>query len=97
MEREVHAILGPIGVKETLSRLIANDLRVVEDKSWGGRGDGSEGIMAAAPPREIREEKKRGCWGRQRRRAEEEDGGVKGNADMGLTAFLLKFGEGLGE
>ena len=95
MEREIHAILGPLGVKETLSRLIANDLRAVEDKSWGGQVDDSEGIMAA-PARGIQEEKRRGCLGRRRREAEEENGGIKGNADMGLTAFLLKFGEGLG-
>ncbi|CAD6570990.1 MAG: hypothetical protein TREMPRED_000087 [Tremellales sp. Tagirdzhanova-0007] len=96
MEREIHAILGPLGVKETLSRLIANDLRAVEDKSWGGQVDDSEGIMAA-PARGIQEEKRRGCLGRRRREAEEENGGIKGNADMGLTAFLLKFGEGLEE
>jgi hypothetical protein len=40
MEREVHSILGPIGVKEGLSRLIANDLRTVEEGAGGRSGKG---------------------------------------------------------
>jgi VIT1/CCC1 family predicted Fe2+/Mn2+ transporter len=54
MEREVHAILGPLGVKEALSRLVAEDL--VE----AGESE-------------------------------------KNDPNVGLTAFLLKFGEGMEE
>lgn len=96
MEREVHSILGPLGVKETLSRLVAEDLRKVEDSTRGERGGGTEGIMTAQPTRAGGEEKKTGWFKWGKRKTEEEDGGVKGNEEMGMTAFLLKFGEGLG-
>ena len=68
----------------------------MEDTSWGERVDSNEGVVNATPRRGSGEEKKRG-WRVWRKKVEEEDGGVKGNAGMGLTAFLLKFGEGLGE
>ena len=95
MEREVHSILGPLGVKESLSRLVAEDLRGVEEDTWGRRTTASEGVeaMQTMTPRK---EKKRWRWGRAKGEAEE--GGVPaGRENMGLTAFLLKFGEGLGE
>ncbi|OCF43187.1 membrane fraction protein [Kwoniella heveanensis CBS 569] len=93
MEREVHSILGPLGVKEPLSRLIAEDLRQVEDDLYGP-GEGTSGDSL----------KKKGGWGsmllgwKKDRAEEEEDGGEKEiTEDMGLTAFLLKFGEGMEE
>lgn len=67
MEREVHAILGPLGVKETLSRLVAEDLREVED-------DACLAIESA-----------------------EANGSKTEDPNVGLTAFLLKFGEGMEE
>lgn len=67
MEREVHAILGPLGVKETLSRLVAEDLREVED-------DACLAIESA-----------------------EANGSKQEDPNVGLTAFLLKFGEGMEE
>jgi hypothetical protein len=107
MEREVHAILGPMGVKEALSRLVAEDLRIVEEDVWGDRvveGDGTEGVMGAATsglkPKVEKGEKKKSWgvwnWGKGSGDVVEEDGGAKGNEEMGMTAFLLKFGEGLG-
>lgn len=66
MEREVHAILGPLGIKETLSRLVAEDLREVED-------DACLAIEAS------------------------EATGKYEDPNIGLTAFLLKFGEGMEE
>lgn len=70
MEREVHAILGPLGVKETLSRLVAEDLREVEDDAClaieAGESNGSSNGKGQDP-------------------------------NIGLTAFLLKFGEGMEE
>jgi len=40
MEREVHAVLGPIGVDESVSRAVAANLRRVEDTA---NGDAEEG------------------------------------------------------
>lgn len=72
MEREVHAVLGPVGVDEKTSRAVAKCLREVEDTMRPEEdcsqvnGDVETGVMAR--------------WSK----------------DVGLTAFLLKFGEGLG-
>jgi hypothetical protein len=86
MEREVHSILGPIGVKEGLSRLIANDLRTVEEDSLENASKQS-GNSAS-------------WWKIWKKdggiRLEEEGGSPAGDGEMGLTAFLLKFGEGMG-
>ena len=50
MEREVHVILGPIGVNEKLSRAMADNLRNVEIEgngvgANGGNGDVEEGVI----------------------------------------------------
>ncbi|TXT07211.1 hypothetical protein VHUM_03381 [Vanrija humicola] len=74
MEREVHAILGPLGVKEALSRLVADDLREVEDETCG-----DQGIYTAADIEASAD------------KLDEAD------SNVGLTAFLLKFGEGMEE
>jgi len=71
MEREVHAVLGPVGVEEKLSRQVAESLRKVEVDSGGMGG------VAGTPT--------------------EEDGALRWSKEVGLTAFLLKFGEGLEE
>lgn len=85
MEREVHSILGPIGVKEGLSRLIANDLRTVEEDALANARPSS----SSASWWKI--------WKKDRGiRLEEEGGTPAGDGEMGLTAFLLKFGEGMG-
>lgn len=70
MEREVHAVLGPIGVDEKLSRAVAKNLRDIEVEGSrmdanGGSGDIEEGAV------------------------------LRWSKDIGLTPFLLKFGEGL--
>lgn len=111
MEREVHSILGPLGVKETLSRLVAEDLRVVEDQLYiGGAanyGTATEGVMRArenSGSSNGKKEKKSWFGWKKGNSAQEaegllEQGGedAKGDEDMGMTAFLLKFGEGMGE
>ncbi|ORY26178.1 VIT family-domain-containing protein [Naematelia encephala] len=98
MDREVHSILGPLGVKEPLSRLVAEHLREVEDDAWGQRTEGTEGIMSAAQRRGSDGKKKHWLsWNQQKDADGLENGGTKGNEEMGLTAFLLKFGEGLEE
>ena len=71
MEREVHAVLGPVGVDEKTSRLVAKCLRDVEMSS-GGEGSSHGGES-------------------------DEEGGLKWSDSVGLSAFLLKFGEGLDE
>ena len=81
MEREVHNILGPIGVDEKTSRQVACALRDVEFSPEGDgpsavsrRGASDETVVAEEGGEQLR-------WAR----------------NVGLTAFILKFGEGLGE
>ncbi|KAL4248622.1 CCC1 family protein [Abortiporus biennis] len=71
MEREVHAVLGPVGVDEKTSRTVAKCLRDVEMDT---AGEGSRRNSTSA-----------------------EDGGLKWSDTVGLSAFLLKFSEGLEE
>ena len=106
MEREVHSILGPLGVKESLSRLVAEDLRSVEEDVWGDRADdgsaplgtGTEGVVLVGAPRSNSPRTEKRGWWKWGNAGREEDGGMRDGGDgMGLTAFLLKFGEGLGE
>ncbi|KAG9027451.1 hypothetical protein FRB95_007751 [Tulasnella sp. JGI-2019a] len=75
MEREVHAVLGPLGVEEKLSVSLAGCLRKVEDEMIGSPPNGVVGGGGGL----------------------ESAGGLKWSADVGLTAFLLKFSEGLEE
>ena len=96
MEREVHSILGPLGVNEALSRLVAEDLRRVEDDVWGDRAVGTEGVEGVVSASSIPNKDSNKSWFGKKNN-EEEDGGQSPSEDMGLTAFLLKFGEGLGE
>ena len=71
MEREVHAVLGPAGVEEKLSRQVAQCLRKVEVDSNG----------VGAPTGQS---------------TNDNESGLRWSKEVGLTAFLLKFGEGLG-
>lgn len=89
MEREVHAVLGPVGVDEKLSRQVADSLMALED----------EHSIAAArdAPHTMNEHRSwLGSWSRKGRKSDHESG-LRWSKDVGLTAFLLKFGEGLGE
>lgn len=90
MEREVHSILGPIGVKEGLSRLVANNLRTVEEEALENASRTSSNNSGKSWWK---------LWKREGGiRLEEEGGSPGGDAgEMGLTAFLLKFGEGMGQ
>ena len=74
MEREVHEILGPLGVKEALSRLVAEDLLAVENDSCPPAAEGVE-VVRDVETGEVK----------------------KADPTVGLTAFLLKFGEGMEE
>ncbi|KAG8713924.1 hypothetical protein FRC11_010506 [Ceratobasidium sp. 423] len=91
MEREVHAVLGPVGVSEQTSRALATELRQVE-------------VEVSAPTTTDGTIAKRqswmslGTWGRKSTPpVEEESQLLRWEEDVGLTAFLLKFGEGMEE
>ncbi|KAA1471998.1 DUF125-domain-containing protein [Dentipellis sp. KUC8613] len=77
MEREVHEVLGAVGVDQKVSREVAHCLREVEigeDIVHGQIGSSSSSTAAS-----------------------DEEAGLRWSGDVGLTAFLLKFGEGLEE
>jgi len=77
MEREVHAVLGPVGVDEKLSTQVAQCLRKLEVDARGS-GEWSPGGSTTRLP-------------------DTEEGSLKWSDDVGLTPFLLKFGEQLEE
>ncbi|EGO01184.1 hypothetical protein SERLA73DRAFT_134452 [Serpula lacrymans var. lacrymans S7.3] len=71
MEREVYAVLGPVGVDEETSRAVTKCLRSVEvDNSIDGN---------------------------ERASSDEEAVPLRWSKELGLTPFLLKFGEGMEE
>ena len=69
VEREVHAILGPVGVDQNVSRQVAFGLREVES------GVDRSGGQASSPTDAEK---------------------LSLSESIGVTEFLLKFGEGLG-
>jgi len=69
MEREVYAVLGPVGVDECTSRAVTRCLREVECDTVGNGSSSSD----------------------------EETQSLRWTSAMGLTPFLLKFGQGLDE
>jgi VIT family len=69
MEREVHAILGPVGVDQSVSRQVALGLLEVEA--------GADGSGNGYTPTDA-------------------EHGLKWSQSVGVTEFLLRFGEGLG-
>ncbi|KZT65001.1 DUF125-domain-containing protein [Daedalea quercina L-15889] len=80
MEREVHAVLGPVGVDEKTSRAVAHCLMNVEVDSHG------EGSTTVA-----------GSETASRASTSDSEAGLRWSGSVGLSAFLLKFGEGLEE
>lgn len=80
VEREVHAILGPVGVDQAVSRQVAHGLLEVESSSGVGvdrsDGDGNGNGQASA--------------------STDAEHGLKWSDSVGVTEFLLKFGQGLG-
>ena len=86
MEREVYAVLGPVGVDEKVSRQVAGCLRDVEFAA-----DGSD-AGSAPPPRATHV---RASTASDATLTAEEGSELRWAHDVGLTAFLLKFGEGL--
>jgi vacuolar iron transporter family protein len=70
MEREVHAVLGAVGVDEKVSRQVAHNLLEVESATATEQNGGSS--------------------------PEDEERGLRWSRSVGITEFLLKFGQGLG-
>jgi VIT1/CCC1 family predicted Fe2+/Mn2+ transporter len=68
MEREVHAVLGAVGVDEKVSRQLAHSLLEVESAIERNDND-----------------------------LQDEERGLRWSQSVGITEFLLKFGEGLEE
>jgi hypothetical protein len=83
MEREVHAVLGSVGLEESLSRVVAESLLRVEAEQ-AEAGDWED------DPKKSNQWWKLGL-------GKKEEGGLKWSKDIGVTGFLMKFGEGLGE
>ncbi|RDX45832.1 DUF125-domain-containing protein [Lentinus brumalis] len=81
MEREVHAVLGPVGVDEKVSRQVAANLREVE---FSTAGDGPSQITRASTASDATLTMEEGTT-------------LRWAKNVGLTAFLLKFGEGIEE
>ncbi|KAH8112892.1 VIT family-domain-containing protein [Phellopilus nigrolimitatus] len=77
MEREVHEVLGPIGVDERLSRQVAHDLMNLEVE--GTTSNSGVNTNSAAAGGDV------------------ESSGPRQDKDVGITTFLLKFGEGIEE
>jgi hypothetical protein len=75
VEREVHVILGPVGVEQNVSRRVAHSLLEVESSMDESNGNGNGQVSASATDAEH---------------------GLKWSQSVGVTEFLLKFGEGLG-
>lgn len=75
----MHAVLGPVGVDEKLSRQVAQNLLDLEIENIGARRGLSRN--GSAPGTIL----------------DAEDGALRWSGDMGITAFLLKFGEGIEE
>jgi hypothetical protein len=86
IEREVHAVLGPVGVDKKLSRQVADSLISLEASTRGHLGGEDEHA-------------KNSKWwtcGQRIKRSDEEEERLRWSEDVGVTAFLLKFGEGMG-
>ncbi|KAI0657531.1 DUF125-domain-containing protein [Cubamyces menziesii] len=86
MEREVHAVLGPVGVDEKVSRQVASCLREVEFNSSVPSDEAESSSTRRAG---------RASTASDATLISEEGGELRWSQDVGLTAFLLKFGEGL--
>lgn len=86
MRREVHAVLGPVGVDEKASCAVAFCLMKAE---------------ADAPPEDTsqRDVASRSSWASWTSTAtlNDSESCLRWSTDVGLSAFLLKFGEGLEE
>ena len=82
MEREVHAVLGRVGVDEKVSRQVTRSLLEAEMSVSGSASDvSSHHNHASSSVGSV---------------SDEEEAALRWSEDVGVTPFLLKFGEGLG-
>jgi VIT1/CCC1 family predicted Fe2+/Mn2+ transporter len=81
VEREVHEILGPIGVPMELSRQVANALHKEEMRQLLGEG-ASASDSSTAVSSNIEQGQGR-------------SDGLKFSSTVGITPFLLQFGQGV--
>lgn len=91
MEREVHEVLGPIGLDESISRNVTGALLRVEAEM----NQDSEPVESESWLRQLMKIVAR----KPKSNASNESGPsqLRWAKDVGVTAFLLKFGEGLEE
>ncbi|EGG00490.1 uncharacterized protein MELLADRAFT_39660 [Melampsora larici-populina 98AG31] len=91
MEREVHEVLGPIGLDESISRTVTGALLRVEAEM----NEVNEPIQSESWLRQLMKIVAR----KPKSNASSEPGPsqLRWANDVGVTAFLLKFGEGLEE
>ncbi|KZT62056.1 DUF125-domain-containing protein [Calocera cornea HHB12733] len=82
MGRQVHEILGPVGIDEKASALVAHELRKMESTQYG-----EDGKEIRRRPNLFHKE-----TDAEKASQTETEGGED---DLGLTAFLMKFGEGM--
>jgi VIT family len=73
VEREVHALLGPVGLDQDVSRRVAHSLLEVESGMDQSNGNGQAPASAT-----------------------DAEHGLRWSHSVGVTEFLLKFGEGFG-
>ncbi|CDZ97751.1 Uncharacterized membrane protein [Phaffia rhodozyma] len=87
MEREVHGVLGSVGVDESISRVVAQSLLQVESEH-AEAGDWDENTSGS----------KAAWWKFGLGKSDPEEGStLKWSKDIGVTGFLMRFGEGLEE
>ncbi|OAV99091.1 hypothetical protein PTTG_02380 [Puccinia triticina 1-1 BBBD Race 1] len=94
MEREVHEVLGPIGLDESISRTVASALLRVESEANESTDGTADPVEESTAHWILR------CLGRQPKfpkQIDEANHQLRWAKDVGITAFLLKFGEGLEE
>lgn len=90
MAREVHAVLGPVGVDEKVSLQVAKNLLDAESASRFGSGRQSRSGSRPSSSHSVDERTRLINAG-----PDVEEQAVY-DQDVGITAFLLKFGEGMG-
>ncbi|KAG0140715.1 hypothetical protein CROQUDRAFT_99699 [Cronartium quercuum f. sp. fusiforme G11] len=96
MEREVHEVLGPIGLDESISRTVTGALLRVEAEI-----DNNPATLTSQPAEGWFRQLLRLVARKPRTSVSAEAGPaseqLRWSKDVGMTAFLLKFGEGLEE
>lgn len=94
MEREVHEVLGPIGLDESISRSVTGALLRVEAEM---NGPTTEPVPSESWFRQLIRSVARKPRTVLASEAGSTNEQLRWSKDVGVTAFLLKFGEGLEE